>query len=68
MVRLLRQIFTSYSVEEELTSDGATVFTGYGFKEFCKTRGVRHRVSSAQHPHSNTRAMVAVKTINRFFC
>ena len=66
LVRILRQVFTSYSVAEEFTSDGATVFTGHVFEEFCKMWGVRHRVSSAHHPHSNLWAEVAVRTIKRF--
>ena len=46
LVRIIRQVFTSYGVAEEFTSDRATVLTGHVFKEFCKTWGVRHRVSS----------------------
>ena len=32
LVRILRQVFTSYRVAEEFTSDEATVFTGHVFK------------------------------------
>ena len=59
LVRILRQFFTSYGVAEEFTSDGATIFTGHVFEEFCKTWGVWQRVSSAHHPHSNLQTEVA---------
>ena len=66
LVVILKQVFTSYVVAEEFTSDRATVFTGHVFDDFCKTWCVWYRVSSANHPHSNLRAMLAVKTIKRF--
>ena len=34
-------------------------------KTFCKTWGIRQRISSAYFPHSNTRAEVGVKTLKR---
>ena len=37
LVRVQRQVFTSYGVAEELTSYVTTVFTGHVFEEFYKT-------------------------------
>ena len=37
LVRVLRRVFTSYRVAEELTLDRATVFTSHVFEEIYKT-------------------------------
>ena len=66
LVRILGRGFTSYGVAKEFNSYRAKVFTGHVFKEVCKVWGVRHRVSSADHPKSNLWPKVGVKTIHRF--
>ena len=65
LVRVLRGYFMTYGAPEELASDGAAVYMSNTLVSFLKTWGVRQRISSAYHPHSNQRAEVAVKTVKR---
>ena len=65
LVRVLRGYFCSYGAPEELATDGASVYVAEATKKFLVTWGVRHRVSSAYHPHSNLRAETAVRSMKR---
>ena len=49
-------------VPEEIASDGGPQFKSSEFKNFLKSWGIRHRLSSAEYPQSNGRAELAVKT------
>ena len=61
LVKLLRDLFTSFGIPEELTSDGGPEFMSHEMQQFLKRYGVNHRVSSVGNPHSNQRAEVGVK-------
>ncbi len=65
LVRHLRNLFCVYGVPEELASDGASVYMSSKTRGFLELWGVRHRVSSAYHPHSNLRAETCVKSMKR---
>ena len=65
LISTCRDIFSSYGVAEELSSDGGPQFTASEFKSFLKDWGVRHRISSAAYPQSNGRAELAVKAAKR---
>ena len=65
LIGCLRSLFSTFGVPDELSSDGGPEFTAGVTKEFLKTWGVRHRISSAYHPQSNGRAEVAVKSAKR---
>ena len=65
LVKRLREVFVTFGVPEELTSDGGPQFTAWKTKEFLESWGVHHRISSVANPHSNSRAEIAVKTVKR---
>ena len=50
-----------YGVSEEISSDWGPLFMSKSFLDFLKLWGVKHRLSSAALPQSNSRADVAVK-------
>ena len=62
---MLRRIFSTYGICQELATDGASVFTGGLTQTFLQDWGVKHRLSSVANPHSNCRAELAVKQIKR---
>ena len=65
LVSRLRDIFETFGVPEELTSDGGPQFTSSLTEEFLKSWGVHHRLVSVANPHGNSRAEIAVKTVKR---
>ena len=65
LIECLRNVFMRFGVPVEVSSDGGPEFVATKTKEFFKTWGINHRLSSAYHPQSNGRAEVAVKTAKR---
>ena len=65
LIRRLRDIFETFGVPEELTSDGGPQFTADSTEDFLKSWGVHHRLTSVANPHANSRAEIAVKTVKR---
>ena len=65
LVDRLRDVFTTYGIPEELTSDGGPQFSAGITKEFLTSWGVRHRMSSVAFPHANCRAELGVKSAKR---
>merc|ERR1712106_1271177 len=65
MVKVLREQFSNFSIPEELATDGGPQMMSTEVQG-CLTRwGVRHRLSSAYFPHSNSRAELTVKAGKR---
>ena len=65
LVTQLRRYMATFGVMDEISSDGATVYTSEEVRKFLKTFGVNHRTSSAYNPHSNQRAEGGVKAAKR---
>ena len=65
LISCLKSHFGSFGVAEEFSSDLGPQFKADKFQKFLKQYGVRHRVSSAYFPHSNSRAELAVKSAKR---
>ena len=65
LVKRLREVFVTFGVPEELTSDGGPQFTAGKTQEFLKSWGVHHRLTSVANPHANCRAEIGVKTVKR---
>ena len=65
LIKRLRDVFITFGIPEELTSDGGPQFTADETQRFLESWGVRHRRSSVANPHANSRAEIAVKTVKR---
>ena len=65
LCQALRQLFATFGVPEEISSDGGPEFTAGESKDFYQRWGIRHRLSSAYFPQSNGRAELAVKATKR---
>ena len=65
LIEAYLELFATFGVPRELSSDGGPEYVAKSFKQFLRTYDVRHRQSSAYHPQSNGRAEVTVKTMKR---
>ena len=65
LIASLRQIFGTFGIAEELSSDGVPEFSSAVTQTFLRSMGVQHRLSSVAYPHRNCRAEIGVKTVKR---
>jgi hypothetical protein len=65
LITILREMFSTFGVAEEMASDHGSLFRSAEMEQFLARWGVRHRTSSEYNPHSNLRAETAVKTAKR---
>ena len=61
----LRQLFATFGVPFELSSDGGPEYIADETTDFLRRWGVHHRISSVAHPESNGRAELGVKSMKR---
>ena len=61
LVKCLREIFVTYGLADELSSDGGPEFTAEETQQLLSNWGVHHRLSSVALAHSNGRAELGVK-------
>ena len=47
LIEALRDYFATYGIPVTISSDGASIFTSYEFRDFCSRLGVTQRISSA---------------------
>ena len=64
----LRGWFKIFGVTDELSLDGQSTYTSQVTKDFLKAWKVRHRLSLAYFPHSNTSAELGVKATVILLC
>ena len=62
---ILTIVSRDYGIPETVSTDGAKCYVAEKVKNFMKTYGVKHRISSVANPHSNCRAELGVKTLKR---
>ena len=65
LIKRLRETFVTFSIPEEITSDGGPQFTAGATQSFLDAWKVHHRKTTVANPHANSRAEIAVKTIKR---
>ena len=65
LVKCLREIFVTYGIADELSSDGGPEYTAEATQQLLSNWGVHHRLSSVALAHSNSRAELGVKTCKR---
>ena len=66
LIKANRELFATFGVPEELSSDGGPEYISKEFQDFLKTWGVSRRLSAAYNSQSNGRAEVTVKSMKRF--
>ena len=59
----MKDIFTEIGIPRCIVSDGGTQFTSQEFKDFTKTWGIQHTVTSPRNAQSNGQAEHFVQTI-----
>ena len=52
-IKILRNIFASYGLPEQIVTDNGPQFTATDFAKFMKANGIRHIRSAPYHPASN---------------
>ena len=65
LIKYLRSFCETFGVPEEISTDGQSSYVSQETKEFLRAWGIKHRVSSSYHAHSNTRAELGVKAMKR---
>lgn len=65
LVAALKEYVATFGVMDELSTDGASLYTSYETQGFLKQYGISHRVSSSYFPHSNQRAEQGVRVAKR---
>ena len=63
--KLLREFFMTFNIPEEISTDTGPQMMSEAVQNCLSRWGVKHRLSSAYFPHSNSRAELAVKTGKR---
>ncbi|XP_061774106.1 uncharacterized protein K02A2.6-like [Nerophis ophidion] len=52
-ITLLKRLFASFGVPEQIVTDNATTFTSDEFQQFIKRNGVLHTTGAPRHPATN---------------
>ena len=64
-IELLRTLFSSYGLPEQIVTDNGSQFISTEFQEFMQNNGIKHIRSSPYHPSSNGQVERFVQTFKR---
>ena len=64
-IELLRQLFSAYSLPQQLVTDNSPQFTSEELAQFVKQNGIKHIRTSPYHPASNGAAERLVQTFKQ---
>ena len=65
LVKNFREFFTTFNIPEEISTDGGPQMMSSEVQDCLRKWGIKHRLSSAYFPHSNSRAELSVKSAKR---
>ena len=65
IIKILRDLFSSYGLPENIVSDNGPGFISKEFQKFATANGIRHIVSPSYHPASNGAAERAVQVVKQ---
>ena len=63
-IEVLRNLFASYGLPDELISDNGTQFISKELEQFLRRNGVKHRFSPPYNPATNGAAKDVFKLLN----
>ena len=64
-IAVLRDLFSSYGLPEEVVSDNGPQFVSHDFTNFMKMNGIKHTLSPPYHPASNGAAERSVQILKQ---
>lgn len=64
-IEVLRSLFASYGMPEEVVSDNGPQFTSHEFEQFMSLNGIKHTLVPAYHPSSNGAAERSVQILKQ---
>ena len=64
-IAVLRHVFTSFGIPEEIVSDNGPQFSSAEFSSFCCSNGIKHTLVPPYHPASNGAAERSVQILKK---
>ena len=64
-ISVLRQMFCTHGLPEQIVTDNGPQFTAAEFKQFCEKTSIRHILVAPYHPSSNEKAERFVQTFKQ---
>ena len=66
-ITVLRDLFSSYGLPEEVVSDNGPQFVSHDFSNCMKMNGIKHTLTPPYHPASNGAAERSVQILKQAF-
>ena len=64
-IKVMRTLFESYGIPEQVVSDNGPQFTSDEFAEFMRRNGIKHIRTTSYHPSTNGLAERFIQTFKR---